>query len=87
MKLDVVTPDRIMQLGHAFQGAKTLLSAVELGVFSAPRPAAGDPYSITSLARSRKGIGPFHRLRSYSTYVIVGPTPAGGRMTWDLMMK
>jgi hypothetical protein len=33
--LDVVTPDRIMQLGQAFQAAKTLLSAVELGVFAA----------------------------------------------------
>lgn len=29
-----VTPDRIMQLGMAFWGSKTLLSAVELGVFS-----------------------------------------------------
>jgi hypothetical protein len=29
-----VTPDAIMQLGMAFCGAKTLLSAVELGIFS-----------------------------------------------------
>lgn len=29
-----VTPDAIMQLGFAFWGSKTLLSAVELGVFS-----------------------------------------------------
>jgi cyclopropane fatty-acyl-phospholipid synthase-like methyltransferase len=29
-----VTPDAIMQLGTAFWGAKTLLSAVELGIFS-----------------------------------------------------
>ncbi|MGE0474908.1 MAG: methyltransferase [Nitrospirales bacterium] len=29
-----VTPDRIMHLGMAFWGSKTLLSAVELGVFS-----------------------------------------------------
>lgn len=29
-----LTPDRIMQLGMAFWGSKTLLSAVELGVFS-----------------------------------------------------
>jgi len=27
-------PDRIIELGTAFWGAKTLLSAVELGVFS-----------------------------------------------------
>jgi hypothetical protein len=31
---DAVTPDGIMQLGMAFWGSKTLLSAVELGVFS-----------------------------------------------------
>ena len=30
-----VTPERILQLGLAFWGSKTLLSAVELGVFSA----------------------------------------------------
>ena len=29
-----VTPAAIMQLGMAFWGSKTLLSAVELGVFS-----------------------------------------------------
>src|SRR6185436_15359165 len=29
-----VTPDRIMQLGLGFWGSKTLLSAIELGVFS-----------------------------------------------------
>ena len=28
------TPERILQLGLAFWGSKTLLSAVELGVFS-----------------------------------------------------
>ena len=35
MKSDKMSSDRIMQLGQAFQGAKTLLSAVELGVFAA----------------------------------------------------
>lgn len=29
-----VTPDRVMQLGLAFMGSKTLLSAIELGVFT-----------------------------------------------------
>src|ERR1700761_1298856 len=29
-----VTPDAILQLGFAFWGAKTLLSAVELGLFT-----------------------------------------------------
>lgn len=29
-----LTPDRILQLGFGFWGPKTLLSAVELGVFT-----------------------------------------------------
>lgn len=29
-----LSPDKIMQLGFGFWGAKTLLSAVELGVFT-----------------------------------------------------
>jgi hypothetical protein len=39
-----VTPDRIMQLGRGYWGAKTLLSAVELGVFStlASGPESGE---------------------------------------------
>jgi O-methyltransferase/methyltransferase family protein len=36
-----VTPDAIMQLGYAFWGSKTLLSAVELGVFSELASAGG----------------------------------------------
>jgi len=35
VEASVVTPDRILNLGHAFRAAKTLLSAVELGVFTA----------------------------------------------------
>src|SRR2546422_582132 len=35
MESSVVTPDRIMKLGHAFRAAKALLSAVELGIFTA----------------------------------------------------
>ena len=34
MDATITTPDRLMQLGHAFKGAKVLLSAVELGVFT-----------------------------------------------------
>ena len=34
-KIDGITPDRIVRLGHAFQESKVLLSAVELGVFTA----------------------------------------------------
>src|SRR6266516_885141 len=36
-----VTPDAIMQLGFAFWGSKTLLSAIELGVFSELAEAGG----------------------------------------------
>jgi O-methyltransferase domain/Dimerisation domain len=35
VKASVVTPDQILQLGHAFRGAKALLSAVELNLFTA----------------------------------------------------
>ena len=34
MDATTTTPDHLLQLGHAFKGAKTLLSAVELGVFT-----------------------------------------------------
>jgi hypothetical protein len=44
-----VTPDQILQLGFGFWGSKTLLSAIELGVFSA---LAGGPASEEEL-RSR----------------------------------
>ena len=30
----ITTPHHLLQLGHAFKGAKTFLSAVELGVFT-----------------------------------------------------
>ena len=50
--LDVVTPDRIMDLGHAFRASKTLLSAVELGVFTA---LADGPLDLEAL-RSRIGV-------------------------------
>ena len=46
------TTDRIMQLGHAFLGAKTLLSAVELGVFTV---LAEGPLDLDAL-RKRIGI-------------------------------
>ena len=52
VKREVTSPDRIMELGFAFQGAKTLLSAVELGVFTA----LGDgPLDLAAL-RERVGI-------------------------------
>jgi hypothetical protein len=47
-----VTPDRIVKLGHAFRAAKTLLSAVELGVFTA---LADGPLDLEAVSR-RTGI-------------------------------
>ena len=44
----VVTPDRIVKLGLAFRGAKTLLSAAELGVFTA---LAEGPLDLETLAK------------------------------------
>jgi O-methyltransferase domain/Dimerisation domain len=46
------TPDQILQLGHAYRGAKTLLSAVELGVFSV---LAEGPAGLETLSR-RAGV-------------------------------
>ena len=46
MTSQAVSPDRIMQLGDAFKSAKTLLSAVELGVFTA---LAGGPLDAVAL--------------------------------------
>jgi O-methyltransferase domain/Dimerisation domain len=48
MEAPCVTPDRIVQLGLAFRGAKTLLSAAELGVFTA---LANEPLDLDTLAK------------------------------------
>src|SRR5262245_2926822 len=34
MKRGSLTPDRILELGHSYRACRTLLSAVELGVFT-----------------------------------------------------
>jgi hypothetical protein len=47
MKLDIVTPDRILELGDAFRACKTLLSAVELGVFTALADGALDREALS----------------------------------------
>src|SRR3954471_506119 len=49
-----VTPERIFELGFAYWGSKTLLSAVELGVFSA---LAQEPLDAETL-RQRLGLHP-----------------------------
>ena len=47
-----LTPDQILQLGHAYRRAKTLLSAVELGVFTV---LAEGPTGLETLSR-RTGV-------------------------------
>src|SRR5262245_6656569 len=42
-----ITPNRILELGHAFRSSKALLSAVELGVFTA---LAGGPLNVEALS-------------------------------------
>jgi hypothetical protein len=51
---DAVTPDSILQLGMGFWGSKTLLSAVELGVFT---ELSAGPLDAETLAR-RLGLHP-----------------------------
>jgi O-methyltransferase domain/Dimerisation domain len=46
METPVVTPDRIVRLGLAFRAAKTLLSATELGVFTALAEGPFDPQAL-----------------------------------------
>lgn len=48
MDAPLVTPDRIVQLGLAFRASKTLLSAAELGVFTA---LAEQPLDMNTLAK------------------------------------
>ena len=42
-----VTPDRLAQLGLGFMGSKTLLSAIELGLFTALAKAPMDHQQLT----------------------------------------
>jgi O-methyltransferase domain/Dimerisation domain len=54
MESTAVTSDRILQVGHAFRAAKTLLSAVELGVFTV---LAEGPADLDALGK-RVGLHP-----------------------------
>src|SRR5712692_3623880 len=48
MESRVLTHQHILKLGHAFRGAKTLLSAVELGVFAALADGPAGPETLSS---------------------------------------
>ena len=63
-----LTPDRIMQLGFAFWGAKTLLSAVELGVFT---QLAEGPLDAETL-RQRLGLHPRSARDFFDALVALG---------------
>jgi SAM-dependent methyltransferase len=64
-----VTPDAIVQLGLAFWGSKTLLSAVELGVFS--ELAGGDALDCEVL-RERLGLHPRSARDFFDALVALG---------------
>lgn len=63
-----VTPDRIMQLGMAFWGSKTLLSAVELGVFSELAKESLDAQAL----QSRLGLHPRSARDFFDALVALG---------------
>src|SRR5467141_3329830 len=48
MESRVLTPQHILKVGHAFRGAKTLLSAVELHVFTALADGPAGPETLSS---------------------------------------
>src|SRR5262249_43645576 len=63
-----VSPEKILQTGLAFWGSKTLLSAVELGLFTtlAEKPATADDL------RARLGLHPRAALDFFDTLVALG---------------
>src|SRR5205823_5917074 len=65
---DSPTPDRIMALGFGFWGSKTLLSAVELGVFTA---LAQGPLEAEAL-RQRLGLHPRSARDFFDALVALG---------------
>jgi len=68
MENSVVTPERIIKLGHAFRGAKALLSAVELGIFTT---LAEGPTDLDALRR-RVGIHERGARDFFDTLVALG---------------
>ena len=54
--IDKIAPDRILELGEAFRVSKTLLSAVELNVFTV---LSDGPLNFRHLSK-HIGLGPTH---------------------------
>src|ERR687883_339938 len=65
---NTLTPDRIMQLGFAYWGSKTLLSAVEIGVFT---ELAKGPLDAETL-RQRLGLHPRSARDFFDALVALG---------------
>jgi O-methyltransferase domain/Dimerisation domain len=68
-QIEQVTPDAIMQLGLAFWGSKTLLSAIELGVFS---ELAGEATLDGEELRDRLGLHPRSATDFFDALVALG---------------
>ena len=71
-----LTPDKIMELGTAFWGSKTLLSAVELGVFS---ELANGPLDADTL-RDRLGLHPRSARDFFDALVALGMLERDGAL-------
>lgn len=65
---DAVTPESILQLGHAFWGSKTLLSALELGVFQELTDGPMDGEAL----RQRLGLHPRSAVDFFDALVALG---------------
>jgi SAM-dependent methyltransferase len=60
MERPILNPDRLVELGYAFRGAKVLMSAVELGVFTALGQSAADVDELrTRLGLNKRGARDF----------------------------
>ena len=60
MERQILNPDRLVELGYAFRGAKVLMSAVELGVFTALGQSAADGHTLrTRLGLDKRGARDF----------------------------
>jgi len=79
-----VSPEAILQLGFAFWGSKTLLSAVELGVFSALADAG--PLDGEAL-RERLGLHPRSATDFFDALVALGMLEREDRKTHSTRIR
>ena len=81
---EALTPDAIMQLGLAFWGSKTLLSAVELGLFSelANGPLDGETLRVVTTNKA-----PFSLRRHLATSLGIAVYPDHADNAEDLIAR